>query len=475
VARYLLIVKTRLTLSFLTLFFLISSTSCGSPKEPLENITQIAENCPGEAIPTQVSVNCYKHKAENSTTAFAILKSPNARRAPILFLHGGPGGRSIMDRHIWLTPRSEMLNSHDLILIDQKGSGESEPSLDCWEVDEGLTENSISACKTRLSLEGINFSSYQVKEIAKDIVQLRISLGIKKWNLYGVSFGSRIALELLSIDEGAVDSVVLDSPLPGHVAAYDSLPPESEAAVNLALNNCQKISGCDLSLLSQENSYCSNTQNLLSECLSDLLTKLKRNPIMFSNDENIISVDDSAFAFALVGTLAHPDGKEAVPRGVMLALNGRMAEAMDTLLKANVTGYSKGDELSEGAQFSAECLDELPKNNPLIEEYSTPLASALSKREEVLQGICAIWTPGENLTKKYLPKSFETETLILSGLLDPITPASWSLKTEEILPNSILIQRENWTHAPSLNNACAKELVYKFFNGERWSAEKPPC
>ena len=172
-------------------------------------------------------------------------------------------------------------------------------------------------------LEGINFSSYQVKEIAKDIVQLRISLGIKKWNLYGVSFGSRIALELLSIDEGAVDSVVLDSPLPGHVAAYDSLPPESEAAVNLALNNCQKISGCDLSLLSQENSYCSNTQNLLSECLSDLLTKLKRNPIMFSNDENIISIDDSAFAFALVSTLAHPNGKEAVPSGVMLALNGR--------------------------------------------------------------------------------------------------------------------------------------------------------
>jgi len=146
-------VKTRLTLSFLTLFFLISATSCGSPKEPLENITQIAENCPGDAVPTQVSVNCYKHKTGNLSTAFAVLKSPNARHAPILFLHGGPGGRSIMDRHIWLTPRSKMLNSHDLILIDQKGSGESEPSLDCWEVDKGLTEHSISACKTRLSLE----------------------------------------------------------------------------------------------------------------------------------------------------------------------------------------------------------------------------------------------------------------------------------------------------------------------------------
>jgi len=468
-------VKTRLNLSFLTVFFLISVASCGSPKEPLENITQIAGNCPGEAVPTQVSVNCYKHEEGDSSTAFAILKSPNARQTPILFLHGGPGGRSIMDRHIWLAPRSKILNSHDLILIDQKGSGESEPSLDCWEVDQGLTEHSISACKARLSLEGVDFSSYQVKEIAEDIVQLRISLGIKQWNLYGVSFGSRIALELISIDEGAVNTVVLDSPLPAHVAAYDSLPSESERAVNLALDNCQKMGECDLSLLDQGTSTCSNAQNFLSECLSDLLIELKRNPIMFSGDENTISVDDSVFAFELVSTLAHPDGKNTVPEAVMLALNGRMAEAMDSLLKVNVNGYSKGDELSEGAQFSSECLDELPKNNPLIEQYSTPLASALSKREKVLQEICAIWTPGENLTKEYLPQSFETETLILSGLLDPITPASWSLKTEEILPNSILIQRKNWTHAPSLSDKCAKELVNKFFNGDRWSAEKAPC
>jgi len=426
-------------------------------------------------VPTQVAVTCYKHRTKDSSTAFAILESPNATREPIIFLHGGPGGRSIFDRHIWLTPLSEILDSHDLILVDQKGSGESEPSLDCWEVDQDLNENSISACKTRLSLEGIDFSSYQVKEIAEDIVQLRVSLGIKKWNLYGVSFGSRIALELISIDEEAVNNVVLDSPLPSHVAAYDSLPSESERAVNLALNNCQKINECDLSLLDQETSGCPHAQSLMSECLGNLLTRLNRDPIMFSDSKNTISVDDSTFAFELVTTLAHPDGKSAVPKAVMLALNGRMAEAMNTLLTVNVAGFSKGDELSEGVQFSSECLDELPKNNPLIEQYSTPLAEALSKREEVLQEICAIWIPGETPMREHFPQSFETETLILSGLLDPITPASWSLKTKEILPNSILIQRENWSHAPSLNDNCAKELVYKFFTGDRWSAKKPPC
>tara|TARA_Y100000590_G_scaffold169948_1_gene194520 strand:- start:780 stop:2186 length:1407 start_codon:yes stop_codon:yes gene_type:complete len=468
-------VKIRLILSFLTLVFLISITSCASSPETLEYTTEHVEKCPGEVVPTRLSVNCYYHKQGESSTAFAVIKSSKAEHDPILFLHGGPGGRSIADRYMWLTPQSKILNSNDLILIDQKGSGESKPSLDCWEVEEDLTEEAISACKTRLSLKGIDFSSYQIRGIAEDIVDLRNVLGIKKWNLYGVSFGSRIALELLAIDQAAVNSVVLDSPLPGHIAAYDSLPYESERAINFAIDNCQKIRECRLAISDQENSACSNTQKLMSECLGDLLLELKTNPIIFSTVGKSISIDDSTFALELVRSLAHPDGKEIVPKAVLLALNGRMAEAMNSLLTVDISGYSKGDKLSEGAQFSSECLDELPKNDPLIEKYSTPLASALSEREVVLQKICAIWNPGETLLKKPFPQSFKTEALILGGLLDPITPAAWSSKTQEILPNSILIQRENWTHAPSLNDECAKELVYKYFTGKRWSHGREPC
>ena len=113
-------------------------------------------------------------------------------------------------------------------------------------------------------MEGIDFSSYQIRGIAEDIVDLRIALGIDKWNLYGVTFGSRIALELIAIDEAAINSVVLDSPLPGNVAAYDSLPHESERAINFAIDNCQKIKKCSLSASTQETSPCSNPQNLMA-------------------------------------------------------------------------------------------------------------------------------------------------------------------------------------------------------------------
>ena len=161
----------------------------------------------------------------------------------------------------------------------------------------------------------------------------------------------------------------------------------------------------------------------------------------------------------------------------MLALDGKIAEAMNSLFTINVEGYSKGDKLSEGAQFSSECLDELPKNNPSIESYQTSLASALSERERVLQEICKIWinvSPPSN-EPSVNPKSFDTKALILSGSLDPITPSEWAVKTKEILPNAILVIRDEWTHAPSLSDPCAKELVSHFFSTGHLKSNTSSC
>lgn len=475
--RYVLYVRIKLIFSFLTSLLLLSTLSCSSTKETLNITTHRIEKCPGEIVPTNLKVDCYRYENGDSSTAFALLKSSKKGKEPVLFLHGGPGGRALKDRHIWLSPKSKILDSHDLILLDQKGSGESEPSLDCLETDEGLNGESISACRARLSAQGINFSAYQIEKIAEEIVDLRVSLGIKKWNLYGVSFGSRIALELMNIDGTSVNTVVLDSPLPSHVPAYDSLPQASERAINLTLDKCEERKECDFSLLTQPILDCSYIKNQISNCLEDLLRQLDESPVTYSDGNAVISIDDSVFALELVNTLAHPEGVSVVPRAVMLALDGKIAEAMNSLFTINVEGYSKGDKLSEGAQFSSECLDELPKNNPSIESYQTSLASALSERERVLQEICKIWinvSPSSN-EPSVNPKSFDSKALILSGSLDPITPSEWAVKTKEILPNAILVIRDEWTHAPSLSDPCAKELVSHFFSTGHLKSNTSSC
>ena len=167
--RYVLYVKIKLILSFVIFFLAILTSSCSSTQRNFEEIANSVEECPDEIVPSALKVSCYRFKNGKTSTAFALLESGTATSEPVLFLHGGPGGRAVRDRHIWLSPRSKILDTQDLILVDQKGSGESEPSLDCMETDESMDTSSISACRARLHSDGIDFSEYLDKIIKEQL------------------------------------------------------------------------------------------------------------------------------------------------------------------------------------------------------------------------------------------------------------------------------------------------------------------
>ena len=70
--------------------------------------------------------------------AFAILYSINeASSDPVIYLEGGPGGSALSGVDGWAG--SAVRTNNDLILLDQRGTGFSVPSLNCIEVemDEG--------------------------------------------------------------------------------------------------------------------------------------------------------------------------------------------------------------------------------------------------------------------------------------------------------------------------------------------------
>lgn len=62
--------------------------------------------------------------------------------------------------------------------------------------------------------EGFHLASYSSRENAADIAALRKQLGIEKWNVYGVSYGSDLAQQLLRTHREGIRSMVLDSVVP---------------------------------------------------------------------------------------------------------------------------------------------------------------------------------------------------------------------------------------------------------------------
>ena len=385
----------------------------------------------------------------------AVLWAEDPTGLPVLHLHGGPGGRAVADRYRWLVPRSQVLEGHDVVLVDQRGGGTSTPSLDCPEVDDPATPpiEAIQACRDRLDQKGVDRGSVTVRSTAADLVHLRRSLGIDAWHLHGVSSGTRIALELLRIDGSSVASAVLDSPTPPEVDLYDDLPEGVLYALTSMENLCRADATCPGGLVGP---------------LRSILDDLADRPVAVTIWSGEASAYDDARLIRLVAdALAAPAGLNVVDGAVALAAEGRLAEAIAALAEVASAGRSVGDPTSEGARLSSECADELPFNDADPMLTGDPILDAVARGEVKVRALCAVWQVERSPDIVDWPVASDVPTLILSGHLDPITPTAWARRLADSLGNAVLVESERWAHAPSMSDPCAAHLVARFLDGER--------
>lgn len=87
----------------------------------------------------------------------------NPQGVPVVFLHGGPGGGINADQRRFFDPKH-----YRIVLFDQRGAGKSTPTAE-------LKENTTW-------------------DLVADIERLREKLNIKRWLVFGGSWGSTLAL-----------------------------------------------------------------------------------------------------------------------------------------------------------------------------------------------------------------------------------------------------------------------------------------
>ncbi|HZH94599.1 MAG TPA: hypothetical protein VEY06_01890, partial [Flavisolibacter sp.] len=138
-----------------------------------------------------------------------ILKSRslNPKPDPVLFTTGGPGGSTLNTARYGAY--YSYLDDRDFIVFEQRGTQYAQPNLACPELDsirknnkwitlndsqkEALQVEAAARCKTRLVNAGVDLSCYNTKASAEDIEDLRKVLGVKQFNLYTVSYSTKIA------------------------------------------------------------------------------------------------------------------------------------------------------------------------------------------------------------------------------------------------------------------------------------------
>lgn len=143
--------------------------------------------------------------------------------APVVYLAGGPGGSGIdAGRGPRLPLFQRVRQVADVILLDQRGTGLSDPPPPCpetfaqapdqpGEVDalrQGLNAMA-KKCARFWEAKGVDLAAYSTVQSAHDLHALKTALGVTQLNLWGMSYGTHLAMATLRLHEADIARVVL--------------------------------------------------------------------------------------------------------------------------------------------------------------------------------------------------------------------------------------------------------------------------
>lgn len=179
---------------------------------------------PAEVIRLTVPEN--RNDRTNAITVAALRIPTTAAQPgrPIVFLMGGPGipGSVMAPVPPYFTLFQRLREVADVVILDQRGIGRSEPAIDCpvqgapptdlFLRPESLVEfisSDLASCAADFRKKGISPTAYNTLESADDIEDLRRALGAESIDLLAFSYGSRLALMYMQRHGDHVGRVVL--------------------------------------------------------------------------------------------------------------------------------------------------------------------------------------------------------------------------------------------------------------------------
>jgi pimeloyl-ACP methyl ester carboxylesterase len=414
------------------------------------------------------------HSDPNSDTlwlAVTIIRSPGGASAPdpVVYLAGGPGGSATDDVEGWL--EQAFLKERDLILFDQRGTGYSEPSLNCVELEGESGDKDVDAaqeCRDRLEADGVDLTLYNSAQSAADLDMLRRALGYDSWNLLGISYGTRLALTAMRDYPEGIRSVILDSVYPPEVDAYEQEAVNGARAIEALLAGCAADAACNAAYPDLEGRFYS------------LLSVLDEDPVEFtvydpeSEGDVDVYLDGSELVNQLFEALYDVQVIPVLPYVIDLIDAGDY-EGAYAQLWGDDTGYTRPcqeeEDLSdsEGVFYSVECNEEIVFNDETeartaVAEFDSAIAEYLSVDVEAMFEICTIWGAGAASFIETNPVRSDIPTLLLAGDYDPITPPAWAESAARSLSNSYLYVFPGVGHSAIDSGDCAQSLVVAFLD-----------
>ena len=461
---------------------------------PLSSGQFDAQPCPVD-VPSGAVVECGLLRVPENyslpdsrqiTLSVAILRSDNESAAadPILYLEGGPGGSPVkrLPRTYETLFRPVMQQTgRDIILFDQRGTGFSSPALDCpgylaervnlLDYADGSTPLSeidvrlrlvaaLQDCGQQLAVAA-DLSQYHSANSARDVQMLRQALGYETVNLWGISYGTRLALTVLRDNPDGIRSVILDSVYPPDVNLFTEHPSNTLGALDALFVTCARDAACGTTY--------ADVRGLLFETVAALNAEPVRLTIRDTRTgttyENV-RFDGDLLLDTLIDFMYDSDLLPFVPFLITEASAGNLQSF------AAYLGYRIGrqDDISNGMYLAVQCREELAfTERGAIRAALRQIGDLDDYTPAGIQGddyvpICAVFETGHAPALENIAVRSDVPALLLAGRYDPVTPPHWAKQAAETLSNSAFVELPDAGHAVSVGAGCGQQLLIMFVN-----------
>jgi len=456
------------------LLALLASAAC-SDRTPVRRITLSECRLPKVAQAVQcgtldVPENRQQPSGRHLSIFAAVLPANtlSPKPDPLVLLAGGPG-QAASTLGPFALQLALVRRQRDIVLIDQRGTGRSSPlACPAFAPDEHAEFDAdpvpkAALCASQLTAQGVDLAQYTTSAWVADLDAMREALGYDRVNLWGGSYGTRVAQEYVRRHPEHVRSVVLDGVAPPAMRISFDVWRTRADALDAVIAACRASQPC------------AKARPDPDAMLHDIRRALEGGRSVHLRDPRTgeareVRIDFDMIVAALQPLTYLPETASLIPELLSLAHEGEY----EPLFAAALTVV--GDlpyEFTPALFYSVTCAEDVPRIT--AEERASGVADervrTLAKRAIA---VCDHWPKGSYPPDFTQPLTSALPFLLFSGRLDPVTPPAYGTEVAKSLANSRHVIATGFGHIVS-PHACAPRLIADFVDAAGFGKLAQDC
>jgi pimeloyl-ACP methyl ester carboxylesterase len=378
----------------------------------------------------------------------AVSRSPEPD--PLFMLAGGPGqAASEAYPAILSTAFARVRRDRDIVLVDQRGTGKSNPlECDLPEGQDTSEEEVVAALKACPGTLDADPRFYTTGAAVQDLDDARAALGYERINLYGASYGTRVALTYLHRYPARVRAVVLDGVVSPDFRIYLTAGQDATQAMYMLFERCRADAACQETFPDLQFEF----ESLLEELQAEPVEVRIADPV--SGEPIAFTMTGERFAAMAFAALYAPEITSLLPLSIHVAY----ADGNFAPLVAQVVAVDAG--LYQGLFYAVACTEDA---SFIVPEEAAALGEGtyFGDMSKTMRQVCEAWPRGQLGPDFGVAVSSDVPVLLLSGQADPITPPRYAERVAQTLPNSLHLVAPGMGHG-IVSRGCVPGIVADF-------------